>query len=485
MDNTNTDKSISEFLDVWYSDNSQEMLSILKLSLTKEILSIISKEHSSKKKNKFLLGYRNSGRIIWSLKKTFWFLLWWFKWILGFKTHKNKKVLLAALGSNLNNIDVYLEQLAITAKKNNCIIVLLNIIESYKHFRNHQLFYYPRFFYVKSHNVNKEKIIDYASEIIKAIRSLTVKNNIQFSLNSKYLVDPIKDLMRDYSGFSYLIEKLISPKQIVGLVQDYDYTYNKYVYYKIASRNGIKTCTIDGSLALYQHLYRKTFSDYHLVWGEYNKIFILKNNPIDPSKILVIGKPLKLEKSSVQFTGNCNLWVYIAQSYTDPSMFMSGRDYASFEKSVKMLSDFQKKNYPEDHFILKIHPSDKSANYRLGITKSPKGSVFELVKNARIIFVEDTTLAVELFANNFPIVYVLDKFVNDNIGLVSKGLMSGIDMTGEFDKTIKKSLEKKTETESHEIEKTMIYYFGNFDENNFQNAIEKILFLEQINAEEC
>ena len=169
MDNTNTDKSISEFLDVWYSDNSQEMLSILKLSLTKEILSIISKEHSSKKKNKFLLGYRNSGRIIWSLKKTFWFLLWWFKWILGFKTHKNKKVLLAALGSNLNNIDVYLEQLAITAKKNNCIIVLLNIIESYKHFRNHQLFYYPRFFYVKSHNVNKEKINDYASEIIKVI----------------------------------------------------------------------------------------------------------------------------------------------------------------------------------------------------------------------------------------------------------------------------------------------------------------------------
>ena len=26
------------------------------------------------------------------------------------------------------------------------------------------------------------------------------------------------------------------------------------------------------------------------------------------------------------------LWVYVAQSYTDPSMFISGRDYSNFEK---------------------------------------------------------------------------------------------------------------------------------------------------------
>ena len=480
----NLDNKISRFLNDWYSNDSQNMLSVLKLSLTKEILSSFSKEYSSKQNFSFFTGYRNSGRIFWSIKKAFWFFLWWFKWILAFKTHKNKMVLLAGIGSNLNNIDVYLEQLAVIAKKNNCIIVLLNIIGSYKHFRNHQLFYYPRFFYAKRHNVNKEKINDYASEIIKAIIILTVKNNIQFSLEAKYLVDPIKSLMRDYSGFSYIVAKLISPKRIVGLMQDYDYTYNKYLYYKIANQYGIKTCIIDSSLLLYQHLYRKTFSDYHLVWGEYKKNFIIKNNPIDPSKIIVIGKPLKLEESSEHFTGNCNLWVYIAQSYTDPSMFMSGRDYASFEKNAKRLSDFQKKNYPHDHFILKMHPADKSANHKLSIYKSSTGSIASLVKNARIIFVEDSTLTVELFANNFPIVYVLDKFGNDNIGLVNNGLMSGIDMTGEFDKTIKRILEKKTESEAQEKRKTIISYFGNFDENNFQNVIEKILFHKQNNLKE-
>ncbi len=473
------DNNISKFLDEWYSDESQKMLSVLKLGLTKEILSSIFKEHSSKKKNKFLLGYRNSGRIFWSLKKTFWFFLWCFKWAAGFKTNKNKKVLLAALGSNLNNIDVYLEQLSAATKKNNCVIVLLNIIESYKHFRNHQLFYFPRFFYTVGHSADKEKINNYASEIIDSVKKLTVKNNLQLSLETEHLVKPIKNLMRDYSGFSYLVTKLISPNQIVGLLQDYDYTYNKFIYYKIARSNSIKTGTIDSSLLLYQHLYRKTFSDYHLVWGECKKNFILKNNKIDTSKIIVIGKPLPLKNNYQHLANKCDLWVYIAQSYSEPSMFVSGRDFTSLELNIKTLSNFQKKNYPNDHFILKIHPADKLTDYRLGITKSPKGSVFELVKNARIIFVEDSTLAVELFANNFPIVYVLDKFKNDNIGLVNNGLVPGLDITGEFDKTIISILNEKSQPNAQRREEFINYYFGNFNENNFQNVTTKILFSEQ------
>ena len=479
MDSTNTDKSISEFLDEWYSDDSQKILSILKLALTKEILSSNLKEHSSKKKLSFHLGYRNSGRIYWSIKKTFWFFLWWLKWIASFEMHKNKKVLLAAIGSNLSNIDVYLEQLSIASKNNNCVIVLLNLIESYKLLRNHQLYYFPRFFYVKNHSTNKIKVNNFASEIFDSVKILTAKNNIQFSLEAKHLVKLIKSLMGDYSGFSYLVNKLLSPNRIVGLMQDYDYTYNKYVYYKIASCNGIKTYSIDTSLQFYQHLYKRTFSDYHLVWGEFKKKFILKNNPIAPSKILIIGKPSILEKNFVHSHNKRDLWVYIAQSYTDPSMFISGRDFASFQINVKVLSDFQKKNYPNDHFMLRIHPADNLVNQKFGICKPSKVPIFDLVKNARIIFVEDSTLAVELFANNFPVVYLLDKFKNDNIGLVNRGLMAGIDLDGEFDKTIKSILEERPVHDSKERVKAVDYYLGNFDENNFKNVIEKILFYDK------
>ena len=473
------DKNILNFLDEWYYDDSQKILSILKLSLTKVILSGISKEYSSEKKCFFNLGYRDSGRIYWSIKKTLWFFLWWFKWILFFETHKKKKVLLAAIGSNLSNIDVYLEQLSLAAKNNNCVIVLLNLIESYKHLRNPQFYYFPRFFYAKNHVEYKRKINDYTSEIINSVKILSIKNNIQISLNAAHLVKPIKSLLLDYLGFSYLVDKLISPKRIVGLMQDYDYTYNKYVYYKIASCNGIKTCSIDTSLQFYQHLYKRTFSDYHLVWGEFKKKFILKNNPIAPSKILIIGKPSKLEKNFVHLNNKRDLWVYIAQSYTDPSMFISGRDFASFQINVKVLSDFQKKNYPNDHFMLRIHPADKLVNQKSGICKPSKVPVFDLVKNARIIFVEDSTLAVELFANNFPVVYLLDKFKNDHIGLVNRGLMAGIDLDGEFDKTIKSILEERPVHDSKEREKTVDYYLGNFDENNFKKLIEKILFFDK------
>lgn len=480
----NQDNSISKFFDEWYSDDSQKILSILKLSLTKEILSSISKKYLPKKKHSFHLGYRNSGRVYWTIKKTFWFFLWSGKWIMFFDTHKNKKVLLAAIGSNLNNIDVYLDELSFVAKKNNCVIVLLNLIESYKHLSNHQLYYFPRFFYFKNHSVRTAKVENYKSQIIDSIKILSAKNNLQFSLESKQLVNQIKSLLRDYSGFSYLVNRLISPKRIVGLMQDYDYTYNKYIYYKIATRNGIKTYTIDTSLQFYQHLYKKTFSDYHLVWGEFKKNFILSNNSIDPLKILITGKPSILEKYSEQFSNKCKLWIYIAQSYSEPSMFITGRDYTGFEKNVRLLSDFQKKNYPNAHFIIKIHPADRSIHHKCGNFKLSTVPIFDLIKNASIIFVEDTTLAVELFANNFPIVYVLDKFNNDNIGLVNSGLVPGIDLNGAFDRTIKRTLEERTMNKSKERENIVKYYLGNFDENNFKKVVTEILFYNKDNLSE-
>jgi hypothetical protein len=477
MNSSMNDENISKFLDEWYSIDIQNMVSILKISLTKDILSCLSKEHKSKEN--FLLGYRNSVRIFWSIKKTFWFCLWCLKWIVAFSKHKNEKVLLVAIGSNLNNIDVYLEQLSVTTKKNNnYIIILLNLIESYKHLRNPQFYYFPRFFYTKNYNEYKVKIKKYTSEIINSVKILSEKNNIQISLNAAHLVKPIKSLILDYSGFSYLVNKLISPNRIVGLIQDYDYTYNKFVYYKIASQSGIKTCVLDSSLPIYQHLYKKTFSEYHLVWGEYKKEFILKSNLIDPSKIIVIGKPRKLESSLAPFTKSSKFWIYITQSYQDPSMFISGRDYTSFIKNVRRLSDFQKKNYPNDKFVLKIHPADKLTNHTLANYKSTV-SILKLVNKARIIFIEDSTLAVELFAYNYPLVYVLDKFKNDNIGLVNKGLMTGINVTGEIDKTIKGVFEKKEMHNKKEREEVINYYLGNFDKNNFRDAVEKILFNDE------
>ncbi|HRN27575.1 MAG: hypothetical protein IT276_09320 [Ignavibacteriaceae bacterium] len=472
------DKNISKFLSEWYNDDSLEILSLLKLSLSKEILSSMFQEYF-KKKNKFYLGYRNFGGVIWTIKKAIWFFLWGLKWFLFLKIKKDKKVLLVALGSNIGSIDIYLKQVSEIADKNNCVIVSLNLIESFSYLKHHQLFYFPRFFYAKNQFANQAKINNFATNIFHSIQILKEKYNLHFSLNSKSLIRPIESLLIDYSAFSYLITKLILPNQIVGLIQDYDYTYNKLIYYKIANSNHIKTLAIDCSIPLYQHLYKKFFSDYHLIWGEYKKKFLLENNLISDKNIIEIGKPLKQKKSNKRLINNGNLWLYIAQSYSDPSMFLSSRDYFSFELNVKILSEFQKNNYPKDRFIIKNHPADKSANLYVQDIKSVYDSLDDLINKARIIFVEDSTLAIELYAKNLPIVYIYDALGNDNIGLANDGLIFGINTAKNFDLVIKNIFEKKEDFQSKNYKETLSYYFGNFVDNNFQIVIEEILFSDK------
>lgn len=480
MANQNADIDISKFLDDWYSEIHQNPNSIFRIALTSEILlGFITNNSVSSKKNIPIFNYRNSRNFWWSFKKTFWFLLWLIKWIIFLTKIKRSRIVIAAIGSNLNSTQEYFKQLLEIAKKNDCIIVLMNLVESFNLLNKGRLFYYPRFLYKKksfNSNIKHTKIID---ELIDDIQRVAEKNNLAITVDKTQLIKSLKNLIKDYNSFTYLTDSISNPKKIAGSILDYDYTYNKYLYCTVSKFKSIKTIAIDTSLTIYKHFYKKVFSDYHLVWGKYKQELLLNHNNINPSNITITGKAGIIEHINTNKGVIKDLWIYIAQAYSAPSMFTSGRNFISLEANLKKLVDFQKSNYPDDNFELKLHPADNPMHFNISINKSVNTPISKLLERAKIIFVEDTTLAVELLGYCYPLVYVLDKYGNDNIGLVNDGLIPGIIITERFENVIEQVLNYKNSIDPVKRKNALNYYFGNYNETNFYTTLNTLLFPDE------
>ena len=227
-------------------------------------------------------------------------------------------------------------------------------------------------------------------EIIIGFEKIAKTNNLSVSLETKILSREFDALINDFSSFNYLIKSFLSGGQILALIQDYDYTYNKLLYCQISKLNGIKSIVIDNSFLIYNHLYKKVFSDYHLVWGEYKKNFLLKNNSIDVSKIIVTGKPVASVCTKTKKNTSNNIWLYISQAYSDPALFISGRSIKYLKMNIDKLSEYRRMNHPEDKLFLKLHPADNPRDFNFKIKKSNSINLVNILESAKIIFVEDT-----------------------------------------------------------------------------------------------
>lgn len=470
------DKNISNLLDDWYDIAIYDTKSILKISLTTAFLSqSFIKKSLLGKKILSLLSYRNSNNILWTLKKSAWFILWLLKWLLYIQSIKKKKIIIAAIGSNLNSTSEYFKQLSSFALKNNCVVILLNLVESILILKDRQIVYFPRFMYLgKNYFVDElnNKTLD---EIINEFEKIAKINGLDVTIEKKIISKEFYALIKDFNSFNYLIKSSLSKSQILALIQDYDYTYNKFIYCQLSKLNGIKSILIDSSFLIYSHLYKKVFSDYHLVWGEYKKDYLFKNNIIDVSRIIVTGKPVASRLTKTITNTSKSIWLYISQAYSDPALFISGRSFNYLKMNIDKLSEYQRMNHPEDKLFLKLHPADNPLDFDIKVQKSNSINLINLIESARIIFVEDTTLLFELVYRGYPVVYILDAFGNDNIGLVNQGLVPGVDFRGNFNDIIKAELSGKIKVDLKISNSFFEYYFGKYDDKDFEKIVSDIL----------
>lgn len=458
----------------WYKTDVNNFTDAFKLSLTKDLVSILNDNNSlNNKSSKFNFRKKNAFDLLLGFKKKIWFLLWAIKWVIFFRWNGNKKYILLAIGSNEKNIKEYLSQFILLAKRMNSKVILFNIINPKEYLFNSNMFYFPRFLFKPEKLIKSEEQYEIFNNIIKSFSYLTkevkISNNNILTLKSAY-----KKLEFDFSSFNSFIKK-IKKNNIISLFQDYDYTYNKILYFFLAKKNNIKTFTLDTSLNIYKEFYQKYFSDYHCVYGNYKKDFILSHNNILATNIFVTGKPQTEFKFSDTNPAKNYIWIYLAQSYSNPSMFSEGRSYEFFKANIQRLKNISKKHFPDIEFKLKIHPADRISDFDLGIEIIKEGSFDSNLNKAKIIFCEDSTLTLELAFSGYPIIYLPDSLNRDNIGLANQNIIKAINLSTITEIELKTILNYQPRIDEKRINDLKNYYLGNYDPEKFNDTLFNLI----------
>lgn len=462
------------FLSEWSKDDINSITDAFKLSMTKDLVSILYNRNSLKnEKLKPNFIRRNNFNVLLGFNKKLWFLLWAIKWIIFFRWTKEKRLIILAIGSNEKNINAYISQFAFLASKNNLIVILLNIINPQKYFFNNTIFYFPRILFRPEKEINPKEQSIIFNEILSSFSSLT--NVMDLSKNELLKLKKVyKKMIFDFNSFNSFINK-VKKNNIISLFQDYDYTYNKVLYYFLANKHKVRTLTLDTSLNIYREFYQKYLSEYHCVYGDYKKDFILKHNNIFVDNIVVIGKPQTEYKIANETQTENNIWIYLAQSYSNPSMFSEGRSYEFFKNNIQRLKNISKKHFPDIEFKLKIHPADRITDFNLGV-EIIKDKCFDSVLNkTRIIFCEDSTLTLELVFSGYPVIYLLDSLNRDNIGLANQDIYLSINLSTITETELQTILSNQIKIDKERIKDLKSYYLGNYDPERFNNILLKLL----------
>lgn len=459
----NYDKMVEAFSDEWNSYADECERGDLVLSLTRHLIpTIYNKIRNNDLAQEQYSPRRNGGYTVlrYMVNHIYWILLWTIKWGL-FQKRRNKKNILVAVGSDRKMTKQYLNCILDYAVKNDLVIISLNVPCFKEILFNKNIFYFNRFLsftswwnYTKKRKDYYEKVYDKALKI--------VASKFSFELNNK---TELRKIFRRYNYDSIAFMKLlrkIKPQNIKFLLTDFDYTTNKVIYTKVCKGNKIPTICVDHSIQFYNHLFKKNFSDLRLVWGEYSKQRIISNSDNNLPKINIVGKPGNFLFKNNKKRGSD--WLYILSPYSEPAYQTIYRSLAlSREYYLAIMSVLEKRGINKKLYI-KSHPEDGNIiaeyftlpgknNYRF-INKS----IFKYLENFELIFIEDTTLILDLALYNIPIIYLADRSKKD-IFNISKTNSIGF---AESVETLEKEIEVQVGNSINENDRlNFINYFIN------------------------
>lgn len=342
-----------------------------------------------------------------AFKHLFWFFLWSIKYILFKYSLQNKKIVLVSVGSDRILTFNYLDAVLTWSSRSDLRVLSLNIICKYKYLFNKSVLYYPKSF-LFFHKRLRDDIFRTCYSKIKDINKVSLFEDFKPSLST---IKTVRYLCAEMLGFIHLLKNRRT--QIFLLLQDFDYTDNKYIFCNIAKRYGIPTLSLDHSILPFKYMYSNSYSDVSFVWGQYQKNRILTNSPSKPSQILVIGKP-DTNFAIIQTNKNKKYWTYIPNAYSHPGVVSFNRNIELLYKNITRLRNILADFHDKFELILKIHPQDIKSTYsRFRDTALVRIKSQPFLSESEVIFTEDSSFTIELLRYDTPIIYISDAEQND------------------------------------------------------------------------
>ncbi len=271
-------------------------------------------------------------------------------------------------------------------------------------------------------------------------------------------------LFREYLKSEKFLNKFRS--NIFGLIQDYDYSYNKYIYVELFKKYNISTFSFQHAINFYNHLYPYIYSDHYLVWGQQELNRAREKN--SSLNISIVGYPKGLFNVEVYNNGKRNILYFLSsQDFATSQTEARQLDYVNLiiEKIKNSLL-----NYDEQlELILIPHPQDNPSLYKGNKVKICNKNIESLLSQAKLLVFEDTTAIFNYMLMEIPILYINDE--NNNDPLLNKEFNSissfynGEDMNEKIDNSMKLKVDLEKRKKHFE------YFFRSANQEDYINQI--------------
>lgn len=389
-------------------------------------------------REKLVVREKNFRRKFNQLSKSFshilWIILWTIKWILFFRQNQ-EKFLVCAVGSDRNLSFAYLENLWKYAHEKHYHLISLNVICNKDYLFRKRIFYYPRFLLQFKLKIFIKEFSKDWNQLLTVLEDLIQKNiSIKVRLNSVQRF--IRDYSRDYYCVNYFIEKF--RVHIVTLVQDFDYTSNRNIYCELFKSKKVSTISLNHSILIYKHIYGSVYSNYSLVWGEYQKKRLEDLSDFRPRKVSAIGHPIDYFRIPHSLN-ELKYWIYYLPSFENPAMETI---YRSFEYSLDYIDSIQKiiqNNNLKFKLITLIHPNDSYRAFKKYGLQKNNTSIKKIINQTGLIFCEDSIVAIEMLKTDIPILFIADKLKDDPFGFTNWKTAQIIYSKDDLEKEIKRA----------------------------------------------
>jgi hypothetical protein len=217
------------------------------------------------------------------------------------------------------------------------------------------------------------------------------------------------------SSFKHLIEVLRTRGSILFFIQDIDSLAERIIFIDICRSYKICTIGLDHAIILYKHLYETSYSDYSLVWGTFQKEKIGQSSKIKPKEVHVIGRP-DLGFEFFDKPQKPNHWIYLMPAFQNPLVESFTRSLERSFSCVRSIESLISEKYPGISLLVKIHPSDDRMIFPKG-HKYHVGSISKILSATQLVFVEDSTISIEMLRYRIPLIYVTGDEDCDNLNI--------------------------------------------------------------------
>lgn len=381
--------------------------------------------------------------------------LWITKWILLNPTARSSSFLIVSINSKKVTTRSYLFELIKYAKHKNAVVVNFGTLATLHGLSDRRVFCFPAglrtiFQSFSPDRVELKNVMSEFDEIVMHEMGLNIDSEVLFK-SHWYLYNR---LLRGVHDFLSVLRKY---GKVIGLFTETDFTKQKVFLVQECKRLSIPTITTDDGLFLYDHLFQDYSSDHYVAWGDF-QLERIRRMSKSPPIVHVFGRP-DVSFASVSFPGKKFVWLYFLPAFQNPIAQTIHRSLSRSLKTIRKIEEVSLSNRPIPELLVRSHPRDNPNLFQWDNVNFVRRDISLLLQKTQLIFVEDSTVAIELLKYDIPIIFIADKTGKDTFGFEETGAGMVLRGSDEYDVVIRKSLDARiSEIGRHQV---FQYYFGN------------------------